>query len=86
MLNVEEMPVCDTESKKCWQAALGKMLLSAMVIFGLLFPDFIWNGDTVSVTDKDGNDVTAEMSGQEICGGIYEAEDITFTISWLNRE
>ncbi|MDE6530200.1 MAG: hypothetical protein K2K96_05430 [Lachnospiraceae bacterium] len=84
MLNVEEMPVWDTESKKCWQITLGKMLLSGMVIFGLLFPDFIWNGDTVSVTDGDGNDVTAEMSGQEIYEGIYEAENITFTISWLN--
>lgn len=61
-----------------------KLLLSAMVIFGLLFPDFIWNGDTANVTDKDGNDVTAEMSGQEICDGIYEAEELTFTISWLD--
>ncbi len=84
MLNDEKMPVWDKESKKYWQVTLGKMLLSAMVIFGWLFPDFIWNGDTVSVTDKDGNDVTAEMSGQEIYEGIYEAEDITFTISWLN--
>lgn len=84
MLHDEEMPVWDKESKKCWQVTLGKMLLSAMVIFGWLFPDFIWNGDAVSVTDKDGNDVTAEMSGQEIYEGIYEAEDITITISWLN--
>lgn len=61
-----------------------KLLLSAMVIFGLLFPDFIWNEDTAKVTDKDGNNVTAEMSGQEIRDGIYEAEDLTFTISWLD--
>lgn len=84
MLHDENMPVWDKERKKCWQVTLGKMLLSAMVILGWLFPDFIWNGDTVSVTDKDGNDVTAGMSGQEIYTGIYEAEDITFTISWLN--
>lgn len=84
MLHNENMPVWDKERKKCWQVTLVKMLLSAMVILGWLFPDFIWNGDTVSVTDKDGNDVTAEMSGQEIYEGIYEAEDITFTISWLN--
>ncbi len=84
MLKDGEMPVWNTESKKCRQVMLGKLLLSAMVIFGWLFPDFIWNGDTASVTDRDGNDVTAEMSGQEIYEGIYEAEDITFTISWLN--
>ncbi len=84
MLHDEKMSVWDRESKKCWQVTLGKILLSAMIILGWLFPDFIWNGDTVSVTDKDGNDVTAGMSGQEIYEGIYEAEDITFTISWLN--
>lgn len=70
MLNFDEMPL--------------KLLLATMVIFGLLFPDFIWNGDTVLATDEDGNDVTAEMSGQEIYDGIYEAEDLTFTISWLD--
>lgn len=69
MLNFDEMPL--------------KLLLSAMIIFGLLFPDFIWNGDTVSVTDQDGNDVTAEMSGQEIFEGVYEAEELTFSISWF---
>lgn len=84
MFSDEEMPVWEQGSKKYWRVTLGKMLLSAMVILGWLFPDFIWNGDTVSVTDKEGNDVTAEMSGQEIYEGIYEAEDITFTISWLN--
>lgn len=68
MKNYDEMPI--------------KLLLSAMVIFGLLFPDFIWNSDTVSVTDKDGNEVTEEMSGQEIYEGVYEAEDLTFTFSW----
>lgn len=84
MFSNEEMPLWDQGSKKHWQVTLGKILLSAMVIFGWLFPDFIWNGDTVSVTDKEGNDVTAEISGQEIYEGIYETEDITFTISWLN--
>lgn len=84
MFSDEEMPVWEQGSKKYRWVTLGKMLLSAMVILGWLFPDFIWNGDTVSVTDKEGNDVTAEMSGQEIYEGIYEAEDITFTISWLN--
>lgn len=84
MFSDEEMPLWDQGSKKYWQVTLGKMLLSAMVIFGWLFPDFIWNGDTVSVTDKEGNDVTEEMSGQEIYEGIYETENITFTISWLN--
>lgn len=61
-----------------------KLFLAALVIFGLLFPDFIWNGDTVTVTDENGSDVTAGMSGQEICDGIYEAQDLTFTVSWLN--
>ncbi len=84
MSKYEEMPVWAPEGKKCWQAGLGKLILSAMVIFGLLFPDFIWNGDTVSATDKDGNDVTAEMTGQEICEGIYESENLTFAVSWLN--
>lgn len=84
MLKDGEMPVWNKESKKCRQVMLGKLLLSAMIIFGWLFSDFIWNGDTASVTDGGGNDVTAEMSGQEIYEGIYEAEDITFTISWLN--
>lgn len=61
-----------------------KLFLAVMVIFGLLFPDFIWNGDTVTVTDGNGSDVTAGMSGQEICDGVYEAQDLTFTVSWLN--
>ena len=63
---------------------LGKLLLCAMVIFGLLFPDFIWNYDTVTVTDQEGKDITDELSGQEIYEGIYSADHLEFTISWLN--
>lgn len=63
---------------------LGKLLLSAMVIFSLLFPDFIWDYDTVTVTDRDGRDVTDELSGQDIYEGIYSTENLEFSFSWLN--
>ena len=62
----------------------GKLILGAMIIFGLLFPDFIWNYDTVTVTDEDGRDVTDEMSGQDIYEGIYSTDNIEFSFSWLN--
>lgn len=73
--------------KMYWNAyivKLGKLLLGAMIIFGLLFPDFIWGGDTVTVTDENGRDITDELSGQDIYEGIYTTENLEFSFSWLN--
>ena len=44
----------------------GKLVLSFMILFGLLFPDFTWNGDTVTVTDQNGTEITEELSGWDL--------------------
>lgn len=80
----------DEREKLYWNAyivklvKLGKLILGAMIIFGLLFPDFIWGGDTVTVTDENGRDITDELSGQDIYEGIYTTENLEFSFSWLN--
>ncbi|MGN0326029.1 MAG: hypothetical protein ACI4DW_06945 [Lachnospiraceae bacterium] len=61
----------------------GKLVLSFMILFGLLFPDFTWNGDTVTVTDQNGTEITEELSGQEIYDGIYSSDEISFSLSFL---
>ena len=44
---------------------------------------FTWNGDTVTVTDQNGTEITEELSGQEIYDGIYSSEEISFSLSFL---
>lgn len=78
------LQVQDVRNRNVKAIKLGKLILGAMIIFGLLFPDFIWNYDTVTVTDRNGRDVTDEMSGQDIYEGIYSTDNIEFSFSWLN--
>jgi len=68
--------------EKHWRTWMGTALLYGFVLIGVLFPDSIWNEDTVEVTDEQGNVIT--LSGEELMENLYTTEELTFDLRLLH--
>ncbi|MGN0347340.1 MAG: hypothetical protein ACI4DU_08640 [Lachnospiraceae bacterium] len=47
-------------------------------LLGTLFPDTIWDEESVQVTDEEGNDITAQYSGSELAELVEEAPQVQY--------
>lgn len=49
-------------------------------LLGWLFPDALWSGDTVCITNEDGEEVTCEYEGEDIEAMVSGSNEIHY--SW----
>lgn len=70
------------------KAIVGLCILS---LLGWIFPDTIWDENSIQITDENGNDITAEYSGKELNEIVTNANEISFdwkigrvVVSWFN--
>ena len=61
--------------KEKFYYCIAALLLS---LLGWLFPDALWDENTVSVTDENGQEIVCEYSGEELEEMISQAQQIGY--------
>lgn len=66
---------------------IGSTIIAVFVVcslLGTLFPDTIWDEDSVQVTDEEGNDVTTQYTGNELVEIIETAPQVQYQFRIFN--
>ena len=66
---------------------IGSTIIAVCVVcslLGTLFPDTIWDEDSVQVTDEEGNDVTTQYTGSELVEIIETAPQVQYQFRIFN--